>query len=292
MNWANLWRRTGGRVLFALPESFRWKLSEGLAGLAWSVFRFRRFTLLRNVSIAFPEKSKEERIEIVRSSLVYTAFNFFEILVLPQMNQKFSEAHVILNNIEHLEAAKAKGKGVLSLCLHIGNGDYSASVLAQMDYEVAIISKRFKSQFWDKLWFGLRGAHGVQHIEAHSARTAFEILKRCKRGGIVAFVLDQFMGRPYGIPSTFFGRATGTAYGLALFAVKTGAPVVPIWTYRDRQTGKIHVCFEPEVAMIEEADRDEQLRKMTEKYNRVLEQIIAKRPEQWMWIHRRWKWWE
>lgn len=296
MSWIDLWKRTGSRLLFALPESFRWWLARGIAFLWWDVFRIRRFTLYRNVTIAFPGMPKAERRALVRESLVHLGFNFFEILVLPYMGPQFVQERVQLHGLENLLAAEKQGRGVLALCLHIGNGDFGASVLAQLGHRTSIISKRFKSKFWDDLWFGLRGAHGVRYIEAHGPKTAFDILKATKNNEIVAFVVDQFMGRPYGIPSTFFGRDTGTAYGLALFAAKTRAPVIPIWTWREPPgpdgPGKIHVLCEPEILLEKEEDRDLQMSTMTEKYNRKLEEIIRARPEQWMWVHRRWKRWE
>ncbi len=286
------WKKIGSRVLFAFPESFRWWLSKGFAFLWWDVFRIRRFTLLRNVTIVFPNLPKSERIRIVRESLIHLGFNFFEILVLPQMGTNFVNARVEFHGEEHYLEAKKKGKGVLGLCLHIGNGDFSASAIAMRGSSVSIISKRFKSKFWDQLWFGLRGAHGVTYIEAHGSKTAFDILKACKKNGLVAFVIDQFMGKPYGIPTLFCGKETGTAYGLALFATKTEAPVIPIWTWREPVGGKIHVCFEPEIPNVEDENRDLQMKKMTERYNEALEHILRKHPEQWMWVHRRWKRWE
>jgi KDO2-lipid IV(A) lauroyltransferase len=88
---------------------------------------------------------------------------------------------------------------------------------------------------------------------------------------------------------------TGTAYGLAVFEMKMGAPVIPIWNWRDRESGKFHVCIEPPVICDfdgehpKSLDKDTRILRMTENYNRILEEIIRKKPEQWMWIHRRWK---
>jgi KDO2-lipid IV(A) lauroyltransferase len=105
------------------------------------------------------------------------------------------------------------------------------------------------------------------------------------------------MGRPYGIETTFFGRKTGTAYGLALFALKTKAPVLPLYTYRDEKF-RTHLVFGEEIKLREPQntstaqDRDLQILQMTQEYNTVIERIVTEHPDQWMWVHRRWKRWE
>ena len=99
------------------------------------------------------------------------------------------------------------------------------------------------------------------------------------------------MGKPYGIETTFFGRKTGTAYGLALFAMKSKAPVIPVYAYRDEDL-KTHVVFEEEIQVENIEDKDLQIRVMTQKYNDRVESIVRRHREQWMWVHRRWKKWE
>ena len=98
------------------------------------------------------------------------------------------------------------------------------------------------------------------------------------------------MGKPYGVATRFFGKETGTAYGLALFALKTKAPVVPIYSFVDDQ-GKIHLrCLEAlDLSPFEGRERDEVMTEMTQMFNNVLESVVRKHPDQWMWIHRRWK---
>ena len=106
----------------------------------------------------------------------------------------------------------------------------------------------------------------------------------------MAFVLDQFMGKPYGVETTFFGVTTGTAYGLALFAAKTEKPVVPLYTYSGDDQ-KMHIVFKPAIDLSEfQNDNSEgKYQLMTQKFNTTIEDIIRSQPEQWMWVHKRWK---
>jgi KDO2-lipid IV(A) lauroyltransferase len=131
----------------------------------------------------------------------------------------------------------------------------------------------------------------VDFLPPHGRELPFKILKALKDQRCVAFVIDQFMGKPYGIESTFFGYKTGSPVGLSVFANKSQAPVVPIHCYRDSE-GVFNIVFSPEVPFEKTEQKDNQLLHMSEKYNRVVESLILKHPEQWMWIHRRWKKWE
>lgn len=277
--------------LSLIPRRLQWWMGSALGWLWWNVFRFRRFTLLRNITIAFPDLPKEERLRLIRRSLSWMGFNIFETLQIPRFNERNVRSRVTLHGVEHLEQALAQGKGVLLLSLHLGNGDLAAVSLPLLGHKIHLISKKFKVKRLNDVWFGMREAKGTRFIDPHGKDNAFQILKALRANEPVVFVIDQFMGRPYGIPTTFFGRPTATAYGLSLFAAKTRAPVLPIFTYFDEDLHG-HVEFGPIIPFEEFADKDVQLTRMTQKYNSVLEQLITAHPEQWMWVHRRWKRWE
>ena len=131
---------------------------------------------------------------------------------------------------------------------------------------------------------------GVKYIDAHSPTNAFEIFKALKKNSMVAFVVDQFMGKPFGIATQFFGKRTGSAYGLALFAQKTKSPIVPVYTYEGSDK-KMHVVFEPviDINPFIVEDKTQSLQNITQHFCDKVEEIIRRHPEQWMWVHRRWK---
>lgn len=282
--WASLVSTLMGWV----PKPMMVLFGRALAFLWWDVLAFRRFTLLRNITIVFPEKSKQERLQLVRESLDWLGYNFIEILKLPTFRHRDFESEVILKGFGNFSAAHAQGKGVIFLSLHIGNGDAAATWLSLFGLDIHLITKTFKNKAFNQVWFEMRGKAGTHFISAHGRETPFQILRALKNKGAVVFVQDQFMGRPFGIPTTFFGQNTGTAYGLALIAIKSGAPVQPVYTYRDKDL-KTVIEFGPEIKMESHPDKDLQIHQMTEKYNRVLEQIIREHPKEWMWVHRRWK---
>jgi KDO2-lipid IV(A) lauroyltransferase len=230
-------------------------------------------------------------MRVARASMHSLCYGFVEFCLMPFMNQKWLEKNAIFHGIENYERAKAQGKGILMMSLHLGNGDVGIAALALKGLKLHVISKKFKNAFMNQLWFGTREKMGTQFLEPHGSSLAFDILKICKKSGAIVFVIDQFMGKPYGISTTFFGKKTGTAYGLALFAMKTKAPVLPVYTYRDEEF-RTHVVFEEEIPFEKIEDKDLQIRMMTQKYNDRIEAIVRKHREQWMWVHRRWKRWE
>lgn len=261
-------------------------------GILWfDILRFRRQIIFDNMAIAFPDSTQEWRTRTARRQLRLFGANFSEFFTLPQLDQEWLKKNVVIEGKENYDLAMAKDRGVYFLSLHLGAYDVGANLLPMIGIETHLITKFFRSQWLNRFWFSLRGAQGGKFIEPHGERTAFDILKAIKRKASVVFVFDQFMGRPFGIPTTFFGRETGTAYGLALFVLKTRSPVIPVYTFHDTD-GKIHLKFEQEVAvetLIDPNDKDESIRRMTQTFNDRLEVIIRQHPDEWMWVHRRWK---
>lgn len=267
------------------------RASGSLLGFLWiDLFRFRRRIVMTNLEIAFPEKSVEEKTRIGRESVYNLGRNFAEFFMIPAMTEGWLRRHLVFEGEENLRAAQALGKGMFFLTLHLGNGDIGANAIAMRFCEVFLITKRFKNRLFDDLWFSIRGAKGVKYIDAHGPSNAFDILKALKKNAGLVFVVDQYMGKPYGIATNFFGKRTGTAYGLALFSQKTKAPVLPVYTY-EGDDGKMHVVFEPmmDLSSFIVEDKKQSMQNLTQAFCDKVEEIIRRHPEQWLWVHRRWK---
>lgn len=282
------------KIMVFLSSLFprRWLRKSGAwVGFLWfDVLGFRKRIVLDNLALAFPEKPESEREAIGRESVYHLGYNFAEFFLIPSITNEWMEENVIFEGWENIEKARELKKGMFFLSLHLGNGDLASNAIAMKGQEIFIITKRFKSKWFDDLWFSVRGAKGVQYIDAHGPNNAFEILKALKKNAGLVFVLDQYMGKPYGIETSFFGKKTGTAYGLALFAQKTKAPILPIYTYEGADH-KIHVVVEPalDTAKYVTENKDESILNLTQAFNDKLEEIVRQHPEQWMWVHRRWK---
>lgn len=255
-------------------------------GILWfDILRIRRKLVLDNLLIAFPNMSLKERVSIGRTSLRIMGRSFVDYFSVPFINQENYYDYFVVEGEEHLINALKKNKGVLLTSLHLGSYDFAACSLACRYKPFYIISKTFKIDFLNKIWFGLRESKGIEFIGER--RSSFDILKALKKNGIVCFIIDQFMGPPIGVKTHFFNKETGSPMGLAIFSMKTNAPLVPVYTYKKHN--KNHLVFCPEIPFESQADKDQAIITMTQKYNYWLEAVIKKHPEQWMWVHNRWK---
>ncbi|WII72019.1 lysophospholipid acyltransferase family protein [Bdellovibrio sp. 22V] len=272
------------------PRTWLRKSGAWVGFLWYDVFGFRKKIVQDNLNIAFPEWDEKKKHQVGRESVYQLGYNFAEFFFIPSVTPEWIDKNVVFEGWDNIEKARAGGKGMFFLSLHLGNGDLASNAISMKGQEIFIITKRFKTKWFDDLWFSVRGAKGVKYIDAHGPNNAFEILKALKKNAALVFVLDQYMGKPFGIATTFFGKRTGTAYGLALFAQKTKSPVLPIYTYEGNDK-KLHVVIEPAIdtsSMVTD-DKDQTTLNMTQAFNDKLEEIVRKHPEQWMWVHRRWK---
>lgn len=273
-------------LIYYSPKFIQKGLGYFLGILWFDVFRIRREVALENLEIAFPEKTSQERVHIARSSVLEMGRCFVEYINMYFYEKEQVDTYFRFENLGLLESALAHQRGVLILGLHLSNGDFGITGLSSRGYGLHVISKVMTSQWLDRLWFSIRKKHGVEFIAPR--KSAFDILKALKKKESVVFVLDQFMGPPLGVETEFFGKKTGTAFGLALFSEKTKAPVLPCFTYRDSE-GFLVIRFEEEIPLETKETRDLTLQFMTQKYTDKIEDIIRRYPKQWMWIHRRWK---
>ena len=256
-------------------------------GWLWfDVLRIRRGIVLNNLRLAFPEWEERKRLEVGRRSMSALGKNIVDVFRLPFVDEKWVADNVEFQGMEHLQKALGRGKGVFGLGMHLASGDLSIASLNYFDLKVNLISKRFKTSWLNNYWFRVRQAHGTRLIEDRDSAT--DIMRALKRNELVIFVLDQFMGPPLGVETKFFGKKTGTAMGLALLAERTGAAVLPCYTY-NRPDGTLVNVFGEEIPFQDLGTREESIQYMTQLYTDKIEEVVRKYPGQWMWVHRRWK---
>ncbi|OQW49063.1 MAG: hypothetical protein A4S09_12620 [Proteobacteria bacterium SG_bin7] len=272
-------------LLFLMPRWFHRGLAYLLGVLWFDIFRVRRKIVLDNLKIAYPQMSDSERLKIARAAMYNVGRTIVDVMLLPFISKAWSDEHMEIRGYEHYEAAKSKGKGIIFLSLHLGNGDMAVCAMSLIGMPVHVITKTFKSEWLNELWFAARTKHGAKYIS--DRKSSFEILRVLRQNEIVVFVLDQYMGPPLGVKTKFFGKETGTAMGLALFHERANCPVLPVYAYYEN--GKSICQIDPPVALQSKGSRDETILHMTQVYCDYIERLVRQRPEQWMWVHRRWK---
>lgn len=273
-------------VIHLLPWWCNTLLAKFLAWLWVDVLNLRKKVVYGNIDIAFPGTPLEIKEQWMKKSIYVLARGLVDIGKVPYLKEQWVKDNVIYHGLENVP----HDQGFFFLTLHLGSSDLAAAIISEKVVPLSLISKRFTNEFADEFWFSLRTQSKTEFIDAHSKNNAFEILKALRLKRAVVFVLDQFMGKPYGIETEFFGKKTGTAYGLALFALKTKAPVLPLYTYWD-DNNKLHIGVDPAVKIddVQTDDKLEAQRILTNRFNAALESIIRRWPAQWMWVHRRWK---
>lgn len=273
-----------GALLFFAPYFGRVSVAYFLAFLWWDLFRIRRKVVLDNLTIAFPEMSHRDKVRLGRRNLRHLGMNFVEYSYMPFLSRKNVDRFVEVKNGELLREALARGKGVLLLTCHLGNGDLAAAALAIHGFPMVMVSKFFKLKWLNDLWFGMREKLGMKFVAPRDS--SFALLKGLKQGRAIVIPLDQFTGPPIGVRTTFFGRETGTAAGISVMAERSGAPVLSVYAVRN-PGGKHTIHFVREMPV--RNPPDETLEQITQRFNDELESFVRLHPEQWMWIHRRWK---
>lgn len=279
------WLGRGLSFLLCYSPSFvRYAVAYFLAFLWFDLLRIRRDVVLNNIALAFPEMSAPEKIKLGRSSIRHWAINLVEYSFLPFLTKDKLDKYFEFHGTELFEEVLARKKGVLLLTLHMGHGDLVCGGLSLRGYPMVLVSKEFKAKWLNEMWFGMREKLGTRFIPPRNS--SFALLKALKRGAAVAIPLDQFTGPPVGVRTTFFGVETGTAAGMAVMAERSEAPIVSIYICRTPEN-KQAIHFVREVPA--KISADETVEQITQRFNDELESFVRKVPDQWMWIHRRWK---
>lgn len=271
-------------VLTFGPAFIRKGLAYFLAFLWFDLFRIRRSVVLDNIAIAFPNMSLSDRTRLGRRSIQHWALNLVEYCYLPWLSRENFHKYFEFHNTEIMDQALAKNRGVLLLTLHLGHGDLACAGLSLRGFPMVLVSKTFKAEWLNEMWFGMRERLGTRFIPARDS--SFALLKSLKKGNAVTIPLDQFTGPPIGVKTTFFGVETGTAAGMAVMAERSGAPVVSVYTVRGKD-GRQSITFGREIPA--RLRPEETAEEATQRFNDELEGFVRQYPDQWMWIHRRWK---
>jgi phosphopantetheine--protein transferase-like protein len=258
--------------------------------LAYRLFPIRRAIVLANLRRAFAGKVSEDEIErIARAFYGHLARSLGELVRTRFMSAERRRSLLRVENVELPLRAWERGKGMLFLTGHFGNWELAlpAAVAAfpQFHGRFHIIRKRLPRGLDAPVSRRFVRA-GINVIPSRGGlQTVPELLAR---GDGVIFVFDQFAGARDGIMVDFFGESASTFRSLATLALGTGAPVAPAACYRDID-GTHVLRFEEPLETIDTGDLDADLRANTRAYNAVLERMIYRHPEQWFWMHRRWK---
>jgi KDO2-lipid IV(A) lauroyltransferase len=265
-----------------------------LAGrLLYRLLPLRRKVILENLRRVFGTAAPDAEIErLAQAHYAHFGRLLWEFFQFPWLSIERRREMVRVENREALIAALDRGKGVLILTGHFGN--FEVATAAGLDsYPQArgrfwFVRRPVKPEWLDALVTRRFRRAGFGILPKRGGLDA--ILDKLAAGDLVVFPFDQHASRKDGVLVEFFGHPAGTFRSLAVIALSTGAPVVPASSWREPD-GRHVLRFEEALEPVEHADTNEAIRLNTRSYNAALERMIVRHPEQWWWVHRRWKPW-
>ncbi len=270
----------------ALPAGAAAALARGAGWILAHALRVRRGPVLEALARSFPEKTGRERKRLYAEMWRHQALNAMELLRYAGGRAAELSARFEVRGEEIVQAALAQGKGVLILIAHVGNYALLALQAPRLfGYPLAIIAKPLRNPALNALWWELQRQAGVNGIPARNAYRAS--VRALRNQELVGFMLDQNRPAGQGVFVDFFGRPASTTPGLAVMAAQTGAPVVPVFLHREPDGRQV---VEARPALAPPPDHAaETVRAFTAACTKIIEDEIRARPEQWLWLHKRWK---
>jgi KDO2-lipid IV(A) lauroyltransferase len=274
-------------VLGVLPRPVARAIGTLLARLVYLLHFRLRSVGLHNLKIAFPEKPAHERRRILKEVFTGLGRQLAEFCLFPTYTRANVAQVAIHDGMENYEAARARGKGVLFLTGHFGGWEIGSFVHSILGYPMQIVVRDLDNPYVAKLVTHYRCLHGNRVVDKDEF--ARGLLAAMRDGETVGILMDTNMTPPQGVFVDFFGVPACTASGLARVALKTDAAVVPGFTLWDPELRKYRVQLSPALELIRTENNEADVLANTELFTKVIEQYARRYPEQWLWVHRRWK---
>jgi KDO2-lipid IV(A) lauroyltransferase len=275
------------KTLGILPRMAARGLASGAAQALYAILPKLRKTAEFNLQLAFPEWSEAQRKAVIHGMLRNLGWMAAEFARLPGYRKENIEQLVVLDGHGNFLAGHGRGKGVLYLTGHIGAWELSSYAHALYGFPLHYMARPLDNARVNALVNEYRCLSGNRPIfKNESARVLLKILRE---SGTVGILADQNTMPEEGVFVDFFGETACTTTGIARVALHTGAAVVPGYAIWDEGIQKYRLRFEPPVELIRTGDADKDILENTQRFAKVMEQIIRKYPEQWVWVHARWK---
>jgi Kdo2-lipid IVA lauroyltransferase/acyltransferase len=270
-----------------LPRRAALAAGAALGAAAWYLLPRLRRTGLRNLEMAFPERAQEERERILRNLYRNLGRQLAEFCQMSRYTPENTPTVARYEGLEHYLGARDKGAGVLIVTAHLGAWELSSFWHSLMGYPMTMVIRRLDNPRVDRLVNGIRCLHGNRVV--HKDDFARGLLAAMHRGETVGILMDTNMTPPQGVFVPFFGVPACTASGLARVALRTGAAVLPGFMVWEASERKYVLRFGEEIALTQSGNDERDVVENTARFTAAIEGAIREHPDQWLWVHRRWK---
>ena len=274
-------------LMSTLPEAVLRFFSD-ILGLIWyKIDKRHRTVVLDNLNLAYLGRfSRREAERMATHIFKNTAAILFEVIWAYRIPRDKLFSYFTVKGAEHIENARKKGRGVLLLTCHMGNFELLVAALPKAGVENPYgIYRKFDFNPLERLMREMRQRFGATLIPMRGASEKIDAV--LQDGGEMGTLLDQNVDWYKGVFVDFFGRPACTNSGFAKLALRSRSPVVPMYTVR--KNGRFLIEFLPEIALSETGDRIKDVEINTQNYTSAVESMVRRYPDQYFWVHNRWK---
>jgi KDO2-lipid IV(A) lauroyltransferase len=275
------------RGLGWLPRTIARSLGAGLGAVVFLLATRLRRTGMRNLELAFPTMLPLEREQILRRLYRNLGWQLAEFCRMERYTASNTVGWIRYQGLERYLDAKAQGRGVLILTGHVGAWELSSFYHSLMGHPMGIVIRRLDNRRLDAFVNRIRCLHGNQVL--HKDDFARGLITAMRAGESVGILMDTNMTPPQGVFVDFFNVPACTASGLARVALKTGAAVVPGFLVWEATEARYVLRFGERIEPVVTGDAEADVVSLTQQCTGVIESWVRRYPDQWLWIHRRWK---
>ena len=280
------WVETLVKVISLIPLSLRKAFFLSLWMGFYHVSPRHRFIALHNLKMAYPEKSLEDIARIAKGAyrnLAIVCAEFFDLL---KMGRDDLSRIMDIEGLENVQRALARKKGLILFGAHFSNWELMAAASSVMIPPAVMIYRPLDNPFLERVVKFVRTAKGNTLVP--KKRAMLQMIRRLAHSGAVGMLIDQNVSWKEGIFVDFFGRPACTTDGLAQIVLKTGAPVLPGFLVR-KPDGRYRLIIMEAIDIIRTGNWEADVKANTQRFTSVIEEMIRQYPEQWLWLHQRWK---
>ncbi len=274
------------RILGLIPRPWARRCGNFIGRLWYLLDKRRRNITLDNLRRAFEGEKTDNEIRLLAKKVFKNIGQIlFEVGWSLRLNRVDFDRYFHIEGMANYLNARDKGKGVLVLTAHMGNWELLPIISAMTGKTVNVVYRPLDFSPLDQFFIDCRSRFG-DRVFARSGALK-KIVSRIKRGEAVVMLMDQNVGWRKGVFVDFFGKRACTSKFMALLALKTGAAVVPLFIAREQDGFRAE--FGPEMSLVLTGDKTKDIEENTQQFNDTIEAFVRRYPDQWFWVHQRWK---
>ena len=269
-----------------IPRAISKKIGNLLGGAGFWLDRRHREITLSNIALALgKELDQTQQLTLAKAVYRHMGQIIFEVAWSLTASLKTLDEVIAVEGLENFQAAHEKGNGILVITAHMGNWELLSTVGKRTGIPINIVYRPLDFKPLNLFFEKTRSRFGAKLIPSRNA--LLKILKVLKKGEAVAMLMDQNVDYYDGVWVDFFGHPACTSKAMAVIALRTDAPVLPVFLYRE--AGGFRAVFGKILPPVTTGDRTTDIEVNTARYTKVIEDGVRRQPDQWFWLHRRWK---